>query len=263
MTKKTRYRYIYGPVSSWRLGASLGIDPVSRNEKICTFDCVYCQVGQTTVLSDKREVFVLTEKIIEEIRSLPPLKIDYITFSGRGEPTLAKNLGEIIRRIRDVRKEKIAVITNASLVDRKDVQEDLALADLVMLKLDACSEDAFLRINRPMPSVKFDKSLQGMKKFRSGYKGKLALQIMFVEENKDCAPEMARLAKDINTDEVQINTPLRPCCKRSLAKEELDAIKGHFQGMKVFSVYEGTRKKVEPVSKDDTLKRRGKICFTL
>jgi len=262
MTKKTRYKYIYGPVSSWRLGTSLGIDPISRDKKICTFDCVYCQVGQTAVLSDKREVFVPTKKIIEEIQSLPPLKIDYITFSGRGEPTLAKNLGEIIRRIRDARRGKIAVITNASLVDRKDVQEDLAFADLVMLKLDACSEESFLRINRPVPSVKFNKSLQGMKKFRSGYKGKLALQIMFVEENKDCAPEIAGLAKDINTDEVQINTPLRPCRVRPLPKEELDSIKEYFKGMNVISVYEGTRKKVEPVSKDDTLKRRGKSCFT-
>ncbi len=263
MTRKTSYKYIYGPVSSWRLGASLGIDPISRNEKVCTFDCVYCQVGQTTVLSDKREVFVPTEKIIEEIESLPPLKIDYITFSGRGEPTLAKNLGEIIRSIREMRKEKIAVITNASLVDRKDVQGNLALADLVMLKLDACSEEAFLKINRPMPSIKFDKILQGMKKFRAGYKGRMALQIMFVEENKNCAPEITRLAKEIKADEVQINTPLRPCSARPLTKEELNAIGGHFQGMEVISVYEGKRGTVKPISKTDTSKRKGKICFTL
>jgi len=233
-----KYKHIYGPVGSWRLGRSLGIDLIFSDDKICTFDCVYCQVGKIAALSDKREIFVSAAEIIKEIKSLPPLKIDYITFSGRGEPTLAKNLGEVIREIRKIRDEKIAVITNASLIDRKDVQDDLALADFVMLKLDAPSQELFLKINQPIKNTELNKILKGIKEFKLKYKGKLALQLMFIEENKGLAQELARLAKDIGPDEVQINTPLRLCDITPLSKKEIDAIKLHFKGMKVVSVYD-------------------------
>lgn len=233
-----KYKHIYGPVGSWRLGRSLGIDLIFSDDKICTFDCVYCQVGKIATFSNKRELFVPTEEITEEIKSLPPLKIDYITFSGRGEPTLAKNLGEVIKEIRETRQEKIAVITNASLIDKKEVQDDLALADFVMLKLDSPSKELFLKINQPLKGIELDKILKGIKEFKSKYKGKLALQIMFIEENKSLAQELAKLAKDIGPDEVQINTPLRPCDIKSLSKKEIDAIKLHFKGMRVVSVYD-------------------------
>ena len=105
------FKYVYGPVSSWRLGCSLGIDPVSKGRKICSFDCIYCQVGKTGLLIDERHRFINCEDIIKELDSLPPLEIDYITFSGAGEPTLASNLGEMIRGIKKIRQEKIAVIT--------------------------------------------------------------------------------------------------------------------------------------------------------
>ncbi|MDP8229742.1 MAG: radical SAM protein [Candidatus Gorgyraea atricola] len=237
MTDK-KYKYIYGPVDSWRLGRSLGVDLISGDDKICTFDCVYCQVGKIATFSDKREIFVPTEEIVGEIKSFPPLEIDYITFSGRGEPTLAKNLGEVIREIRKIRDEKTAVITNASLIDKKDVQDDLALADFVMLKLDSPSKELFLKINQPLKGVELNKVLKGIKEFKSKYKGKLALQIMFIEANKGLAEEIARLAKDIDPDEVQINTPLRPCDIKPLSKKEIDAIKLHFNGMSVVSVYD-------------------------
>jgi len=235
---------------------SLGIDPISRKEKLCTFDCSYCQVGETQILTDERKTFLPTKELIDEIKSLPPVKIDYITFSGRGEPTLAKNLGEMIREIRNFRKEKIAVITNASLIDRKDVQEDLALADLVMAKLDACSEESFTKINRPLKGITLEKTIKGIKDFRSIYKGRLELQIMFVEENKACAKDLAKLVEDISPDEVQINTPLRPSAVKPLSKQELDGIIGYFKNVHTSYVYEAERKMVEPISKEDTSRRR-------
>ncbi|MFC1666447.1 radical SAM protein [Candidatus Omnitrophota bacterium] len=252
-----KYKYIYGPVPSWRLGSSLGIDPLSREEKICSFGCVYCQVGETDIYTDQREIFVSTEKIIEEIKSLPPLKIDYITFSGKGEPTLAKNLGEMIKEIRKIRKEKVAVITNSSLINRDDVQKDLALSDLVIAKLDASSAKAFLDINKPMRGITFDRVLKGIKEFRGAYNGKLALQIMFIEQNKVYAEDLAAIAREIQPDEVQINTPLRPCEARPLSKEELDVVIRYFDGMNVISVYGSGRKGARPISKEDTLRRRG------
>lgn len=251
------YKYIYGPVASWRLGDSLGVDLISREDKVCTFDCVYCQIGSTRVRDDKREVFVPTKLVLSEINALPDLKIDYVTFSGRGEPTLARNLGEVIREIKKIRQEKIAVITNSSLMGRKDVRGDLALADLVMAKLDACCEAPFLRINKAAEGVTFDKTLEGIKEFKSGYKGRLALQVMFIEGNKKCAGEIAKLAKEIDPEEVQINTPLRPCGVEPLSIEDINKIKAHFKGMNVISVYDAKKRKAKSINKEDTLRRRG------
>ena len=254
-----KFKYIYGPVPSWRLGSSLGIDPISCGKKVCSFDCVYCQLGKIDIFTDKRKVFVPTAKIIEELDLLPPLEIDYITFSGTGEPTLAKNLGQMIKAIRRLRKEKIAVLTNSSLMNRDDVREELLLADFVVAKFDAPSQEIFEKVNQPLDTIRFDTVLRAIKDFRHAFKGKLALQIMFIEENKRRASEIARFAKDINPDEVQINTPLRPCGVTPLPESELKVIKSHFKNLNAISVYEIEKKGVVSISDEDTLKRRGKI----
>ncbi len=257
--RKQKLKYIYGPVFSWRLGISLGIDPISCKNKICTFDCIYCQLGKTKVFSSERKVYVSVENLVEEINSLADIKIDYMTFSGRGEPTLAKNLGEMIKLIKGLRKEKIAVITNSSLIAKKDVVEDLLLADFVIAKLDAYSQESLEIINRPMKQITFNTILDGIKQFKSRYKGKFALQIMFIEENKNNAKELAALVKEIKPDEVQINTPLRPCNVKPLSKEEIFQIKEYFKDMNTISVYDIEKKHVVPISTEDTIKRRGKI----
>lgn len=252
-------KYIYGPVYSWRLGCSLGVDPVSARDKICTFDCIYCQLGETRIFTIERKVFVPTARIIKEIKSLPPVKIDYITFSGGGEPTLAKNLGEIIREVRKIRKERIAILTNSSLMYRKDVQEDLSLADFVVAKLDAHLQDLFFKVNQPIKTIKFNKIIKGIKQFKRNFCGRLALQIMFVKENKRYAKDIAKIVSRINPDEVQINTPLRPCAVRPLSKKDLDVIKRYFKDINYISVYESKKKKVKPIGRKATLRRRTKI----
>ncbi len=256
---KKNYKYIYGPVPSWRLGSSLGIDPLSEKVKICDFDCIYCQIGKTKTFAKERRVFVPTAKIIEEIKSIPAIRIDYITFSGRGEPTLAKNLGRMIKAIKKIRKEKIAVLTNSSLIYREDVQKDLLLADFVMAKLDVHSQDQFIMINQPMKAMKLKIIIKGIKGFKAKFRGKLALQIMFIDENKKYAKLISEIARKINPDEVQLNTPLRPSGVRPLPRKELAAIKQYFKGMNCISVYESEKKKVKPISKKETLRRRGKI----
>ena len=256
---KKNYKYIYGPVPSWRLGSSLGIDPVSCKEKICSYDCIYCQLGRTTVLTKKRKVFVPTSEIVEEIKTLPTLNIDYITFSGRGEPTLAKNLGEMIAEVKKIRTEPVAVLTNASLLHELDVREDLLRADFVITKLDSDSDSTLKRVNRPVWSINQAKVLDGIRKFLKDYKGKFALQIMFAKENELNAKGIASLAKKIGPDEVQLNTPLRPCAVKPLLEDKMKKIEKYFEGLNVVSVYNIERKKVEPVSKKETLKRRGKV----
>src|SRR3989338_6886986 len=228
---KSKFKYIYGPVYSWRLGMSLGIDPLTTQKKICNYDCIYCQLGRTTEFYTEREDFVRVEDIMAEIGALPPGRIDFYTFSGRGEPTLAKNLGAMIRAVREAAGGKIVVITNAGLIDRPDVQEDLFLADWVLAKLDAADQASFQTVDIPARGIEFQRIVEGIKDFKKEFKGKLALQVMFVEENKHCAPEIVRIAREINADEVRVNTPLRPGAMMPLAPEELKRVLTHFQGM--------------------------------
>ena len=257
--KQKAYKYIYGPVPSWRLGSSLGIDLLSQQTKICTFDCIYCQLGITKTYSNTRSVYVHAEDVLRELKSLPPdLPIDFITFSGRGEPTLASNLGIAVKAVKAVRPESIAIITNSSLMDRPSVREELSLADFVIAKLDAFSDETFKTMNRPADKIRFEKVMKGLHEFRTNFNGKLALQIMFTEENKEYAGQIASLAREIAPDEIQLNTPLRPCPTPPLSEEELLHIKTLFAGCNVISVYESHKIHVEPISNADTLRRRGK-----
>lgn len=253
-----KFRYIYGPVPSWRLGRSLGIDPISAKGKVCSFDCIYCQIGATKVKTDKRSIYVATPQIIEELDSLPQCEIDYITFAGAGEPTLAENIGSMIRGIKRIRKEKIAVLTNTSLLNKEEVRKDLLDADFVVAKLDAVSQDLFKLINQPVDSITIEEIIHGIIKFREMYKGRFALQIMLIEQNKNYAHDISQIAKHINPDEIQINTPLRPCGVKPLSKSELGEIENYFTGLNTVSVYKAEHGEVEPISSKDTLRRRGK-----
>mgnify|MGYP001765731397 FL=1 len=261
---KAKFKYIYGPVPSWRLGSSLGIDLLSQAEKICNFDCVYCQLGPVKQYISERKIYVPVKELIEEFEGLPDTDIDYITFSGRGEPTLAANLGEVIRAVKLIRKERIAVLTNSSLMGIEEVRKELTLADFVVAKLDACSPESLKAINRPAKGVEFGSIIEGIKAFRRNYKGKLALQMMFIDNNKNDVNKLIYLANYIKPDEVQINTPLRPCNIKALTKEEIIKIKDIFiascKGVNAVSAYdERVIKDTVSLSDEDTLKRRGKV----
>lgn len=258
------YRYIYGPVASWRLGSSLGIDLLSQEEKICNFDCRYCQLGVTKQYAIERKMYVSIEEVVDELERLPPLLIDYITFSGRGEPTLAENLGRAIKTIKLIRKIPVAVLTNAALIDREEVRADLALADFVVAKLDAFSPESLQEINRSAQGIEFGRVVEGIKALRGSYQRRLALQIMFIDNNKHDVNKLIGLTNYIKPDEIQINTPLRPCGVRSLTREEIFMIKDNFisacKGINVVSVYDETMyKNITSISDEETLKRRGKI----
>jgi len=258
MGRKKRFKYIYGPVPSWRLGSSLGIDLLSQKEKVCNFNCVYCQIGKTKQYAQARKVYVSTEAVIREIKSLPDVPIDYLTFSGRGEPTLAKNLAEVARAIKLIRKEPLAILSNSSLIDNQDIRKDLLLIDFVCLKLDSYSQQSLEKINNPAAGIRFENILNGIKQFRKEYNGRLGLQIMFIEQNKNMADQLAGLARLIGPDEVQINTPLRPSAVTPLPPKEISSIKQCFKGLNIVSPYDVRPRKVSPISAEDTLKRRGK-----
>ena len=249
-------RIVYGPVSSWRLGRSLGIDMVSRAEKTCSFDCAYCQLGPTRHHCAARREFVALDCLLQELEQLPRVELDYITFSGTAEPTLAANLGAAIEAVKQRLDVPVAVLTNSSLMDGPRVRRDLSQADQVVAKLDAPTEELLRRINRPVPGITLDAVLAGLHSFRSEYRGRFALQIMFYEANRDQAAALADLTREIDPDEVQVNTPLRPCAVRPLPPEELGAIVEAFAGLPVLSVYDAARPDVRPLDVEATRLRR-------
>lgn len=255
--------FIYGPVSSWRLGKSMGVDIINeKNAKVCSFDCVYCSLGETERKTVKRRKFVDKLQIEKELKKLPDeVEPDVFTISGTGEPTLSKNMVSIINLIKKYSSLPIAVITNSSLMDRKDVREDLSKADIVVGSLDSPNSKIFEKVNNPHPKINFKKTVEGMKKFSKNYEGFFSLETMFVQKNKNFSKKMAKIARKIEPDEVQINTPLRASPARSLNREEIQEVEKDFRNLEYRSVYNSETpqtKKIIGEEKLELLKRSGK-----
>ena len=252
---------IYGPVPSWRLGRSLGVDLVSTTGKTCSFDCIYCQLGRTIYQTAKRAEFVSIDQLAREMEPAQAIPVDYVTFSGVAEPTLASNLAEGIELVKTVLGHPVAVLTNSSLMMAPDVRHDLTYADTVVAKLDAPTEDRFRHINRPVKGISLEQIIKGIKEFRLEYQGRLALQMMFVEENRHHVSQMVEVARQISPDEVQLNTPLRPCAVKPLSPEEMRTIQKAFSGLreKVVMVYDAPKPVITPMNITETLRRRPQL----
>jgi len=208
-------KHVFGPVPSRRLGQSLGIDPIPF--KTCNWNCVYCQLGRTTPLTNIRRNYFPPEKIVDEVRaaleSRQPGEIDWVTFVGSGEPTLHAGLGWMVLQVKGLTSIPVAVITNGSLLYRPEVRQELLAADAVLPTLDAGNEELYRAINRPWPSLTFESLVKGLIAFRAAYTGKLWLEVMLVHGLNDTEPALAKLAalvQQINPDEVHINLPDRP-----------------------------------------------------
>jgi len=158
-------RYSYGPVPSRRLGKSLGVNNIPA--KVCTYSCVYCQVGRTTQMQNDRRFFYEPEDIFRDVQhrfvkaNEASEKIDYLTFVPDGEPTLDVNLGKEITLLKML-EMPVGVITNSSLLWRDDVREELGKADWVSLKIDAVQEAIWRQINRPHKAIRLSLILEGM-----------------------------------------------------------------------------------------------------
>jgi len=195
-----------------------------------------------------------------ELGQLEGVAADYVTFSGTGEPTLASNLGQAIEVAKSTLHLPVAVLTNSSLMSRDDVRHDLIKADVVVATVDAHSQESFSQINRPAPGVLLSDIVEGIKRFREEFNGKLCVEVMFMEANKDFAAEIAQVVKVLSPDEVQLNTPLRPCGVKPLTPSQMAAIKANFSSFRnVMTVYEASRPEVKPLNLKETLRRRPKI----
>jgi wyosine [tRNA(Phe)-imidazoG37] synthetase (radical SAM superfamily) len=206
-------KYVYGPVPSRRLGFSLGVDIVPY--KICSLDCIYCQLGRTVRKSIVRKMYTQTDDILREVKEVLDTKqpIDYITFSGSGEPTLNSDISELIREIKAITSVPLSVLTNGTLLFREDVQKDLLKADVVLPSLDAASFEMFQKINRPHRALKIDLIIGGLKRFREIYKGRILLEIMLIKGFNDNSQELSKIKEAVSQimpDKIHLNTVIRP-----------------------------------------------------
>ncbi|MCP5050564.1 MAG: radical SAM protein [bacterium] len=208
-----KWKKVFGPVVSRRLGISLGIDPIPY--KTCNLDCIYCECGKTTRFVVDRQRFGDPQDILDQVREAieENQHIDYITFSGSGEPTLNKDLGMLIRRIKEMTGIPVAVITNATLLHLKEVREELSAADIVLPSLDAVTAGTFERVDVPHNDLKLDTIIQGLKVFKKEFNGPLWLEVFLskgMNDSKEDLDDLYRVIKEISPDLVQLNTLDRP-----------------------------------------------------
>jgi wyosine [tRNA(Phe)-imidazoG37] synthetase (radical SAM superfamily) len=200
---------VYGPVRSWRAGLSLGVDLLFVNS-ICSFRCVYCQLGKINLHTMERKVYVPTGKVMDDLRASAWREADVITLSGSGEPTLAANMGEVISEIKRLTGKPVLVLTNSTTLNDKEVRSELSLADRVYCKLDASDEAGFRTINRPVAGITLRSVIEGIRAFKAEYDGHLAIQVMLMRMHGRHLDALAGILKEIGPHEVQLNAPLRP-----------------------------------------------------
>lgn len=227
---KTMMSNIFGPVPSRRLGNSLGVDLVPP--KTCTLDCVYCECGPTNKPADKPSVFFSSTEILADldrvIQNLGDFQLDYITFSGSGEPTLNAQIGLYIEKIKKKYPVKVCVITNSTLLYLPEVRENLALADLVIPSLDAASIVAFERLNRPVSKeISAQKVIDGLEIFSHEFSGEIWLELFFLAGFNDSDDELVKMSSvlsKIRFDLLQLNTLVRPGTVPTLSGLTRDAL---------------------------------------
>jgi len=222
--------YTYGPVPSRRLGLSLGVDIVPA--KICTLDCVYCQVGRTTEKSIHRQDFIDIDAVLAELgeKLKGGVKTDFITIGGSGEPTLNSRLGDLIDGIRRLTSIRIAILTNGTLLYRPDVRAECAKADVVCPTLDAADAVVFEAVHRPAPGITIEKLVSGLEQFREEFRGEIWLEVFLVAGVNADSQHIERLRSLIQRtrpDKVHLNTAVRPPAEpdvRAVPTETLEAI---------------------------------------
>ncbi len=222
------YKYLFGPVPSRRLGLSLGIDLVPY--KTCNLNCIYCECGRTTNLINERKEFFDCNEIIKELeyflKNKP--KIDYITFSGAGEPLLYSKIGEIINFLKkNFSKYKIVILTNGTLFLNNSIIEEIKKADLIIPSLDSANENTFKLINRPHKDLKLNKIIEGLINLRKNFYKKIYLEVFIIKNLNDSYNEILNLKnviKKINPDKIQINTVDRPPAEEFVAPVSINKL---------------------------------------
>ena len=219
MTDKRKY--LYGPVPSRRLGRSFGIDIVPL--KVCTLDCIYCQLGKTGRTTTERKEYIPIEPVLVELKEelAEGIHADYITIAGSGEPTLNSRLGELIDGTKKLTNIPVAILTNGSLLYRQDVRADCLKADIVMPSLDAGDEQTFQKINRPNSIISIKMLISGLCALRKEFSGQIWLEVFVVEGINTGAEQIAGIKKAIKLiepDKIHLNTAVRPTADPNITR---------------------------------------------
>ena len=232
---KLKTKRVFGPVLSKRLGNSLGIDVIPH--KTCSYNCIYCQLGsEENTITDLKNYYSVDEIIYELKEALLNNKnIDYITFTGSGEPTLYKDLKKLIYEIKQITDIPVCIITNGSLLYKQEMRSNLLLADLVIPSLDAGNEDTFKLIDNPNKEIDFDKMVEGLIEFKKVFKGEYWLEIFLlkdINDNEDELDDIIKIVNKIKPDRIQLITATRRVANekaKALTDEELKKIKKYFK----------------------------------
>lgn len=232
--KKLKTKRVFGPVLSKRLGNSLGIDVIPH--KTCSYNCIYCQLGsEENTITDLTNYYSVDEIIYELKEALLNNKnIDYITFTGSGEPTLYKDLKKLIYEIKQITDIPVCIITNGSLLYKQEMRSNLLLADLIIPSLDAGNEETFKLIDNPNKEIDFDKMVEGLIEFKKVFKGEYWLEIFLLKDmndNEDELDDIIKIVKKIKPDRIQLITATRRVANekaKALSDEELKKIKKYF-----------------------------------
>ena len=209
-----KYKHLFGPVRSRRLGYSLGVDLVPF--KYCSLNCVYCEVQNTDHLTLERREFFPLEEITGELQDFLKTspELDYITFSGAGEPTLYSRIGEIVRYIKDQYPGyKLALLTNGTLLNDPSLRQEILPCDLILPSLDACRQQTFRIINQPHPALTAAGLVEALTSLRNDYRGQIWLEVFIIAGINDSEDELACLCEAIGRirpELVQINSLDRP-----------------------------------------------------
>lgn len=230
------YKYLFGPVPSRRLGMSLGVDLVPK--KVCTLDCVYCEVGKTTELTLERKEYIsfdaIKRELIDYFNNNPDP--DYITFSGSGEPTLNSRLGEVADLIKGLRPTiPIALLTNGTLLPDAKVREAIKNIDVILPSLDAVSQNVFQKIDRACKGLSASEHIGGLIDLRNEFSGKIWLEVFILPGYNDSREELDHFKEallQIRPDSIQLNTLDRPGTVpgiRGATRQELQEIANYWQ----------------------------------
>lgn len=220
-------KYIYGPVKSRRLGLSLGINLTPY--KTCTFDCVYCQLGKTTLKTSQRKEYLNISEVITELQTWLQInphdagQLNFITISGSGEPTLNTRIAELISHIKKIASVAVCVITNGSLLGAEEVRRDILEADVIIPSLDAATQEAFQAIDRPEEGASVENIIDGLVQLRKEFKGKIWLEVMLVKGINDTPEHIRRLneaLERIHPDKIQLNSPVRATAEENILPVE-------------------------------------------
>lgn len=221
--------HVFGPVPSRRFGRSLGVNPVPF--KTCNYSCIYCQLGKTSPLSIERKEYIGVSEIAEAVREAvdrAPGRIDFITFMGEGEPTLASNLGRMAREVRSFWDGRLALITNGSLFFLPEVRDAAGWFDIVSPTLSSGDEATYRWLHRPHRDCSLEKMVEGLRTFSKRFEGEIWIEVMLVRGVNDSPSSLEAiggLIKGLRADRVYINTPIRPPSEQGVEPPRTGSLK--------------------------------------